>query len=269
MGRAAALSGGSIFMGMVCSGLQLMAFGYGSGGRFYIEVSARCSHDCDECQDCSQVPRQVHLALRQQSENTDSYGKFHIALKQARAIDWMRRKALDLPIGEALISIMRQAPDKLAASHLFSPHESAIEYLRGQGSLRSMSTVLRNLASRIMVLFRLAVVLSLAGYTMPNANAAMHGSPYPEASIVAEASHHGDAHSHGSKVVKADADHHRDGGDGGKSVQKNCCQDFCFSIALPSPSQTSVPARVSMAFAAFDDSRVHGTRPSLHRPPKI
>lgn len=132
-----------------------------------------------------------------------------------------------------------------------------------------MSTVLSDLANRIMVLIRLAVVVSLAGYTMPNANAAMHGSPYPDASISIQAGHHGDAHSHGAKVFDADAGHHGDGGDAGKTAKDNCCQDFCFSIALPSPCQTSTLAKASAVFGAFDDSRVHGTRPSLHRPPNI
>ena len=129
--------------------------------------------------------------------------------------------------------------------------------------------MLSDLANRIMVLIRLAVVVSLAGYTMPNANAAMHGSAYPDASISIEAGHKGDAHSHAAKVFDADAGHHADGGDAGKTSKDNCCQDFCFSIALPSPCQTSVMARASTVFGALDDSRVHGTRPSLHRPPNI
>jgi hypothetical protein len=131
-----------------------------------------------------------------------------------------------------------------------------------------MITVLRDLANRIMVFFRLAVILSLAGYTMPNANAAMHGSAYSEVSISVEAGHHGDAHSHGAEAVQVDAGHHGDG-DAGETSKKDCCQDFCFSIALPSTYQTSVPARVSSALRALDDSRVRGTRPSLHRPPNI
>lgn len=94
--------------------------------------------------------------------------------------------------------------------------------------------MIHGLANRIMVLFRLAIVVSLAGYTIPNANAAMHGSAYQNVTISVEAGHHGDAHSHGAKVFDADAGHHGDGGDAGKTAKDNCCQDFCFSIALPS-----------------------------------
>lgn len=131
-----------------------------------------------------------------------------------------------------------------------------------------MSTVLRDLVNRIMVFFRLAIIVSLAGYTMPNANAAMHGSAFSEVSVSVEAGHHGDAHSHGAETSQADADHHDDG-DTGKTSKNDCCQDFCFSLALPSPCQTYEPARVSTALRALDDSRVHGTQPSLHRPPNI
>jgi|TARA_R110000751_G_scaffold65203_1_gene133533 hypothetical protein len=161
-----------------------------------------------------------------------------------------------------------------AATLIFA---ARIGKLNGHGTNvgpRSMSTVLRDLANRIMVVLRLVVVISLAGYTMSNANAAMHGSAFSdiEIAVVVEAHvgvHSDEATSHQKEPGEhAHAGHHGAGGDG-KQVNKDCCQDFCFSIALPTLSQTSVPASASTVFGAFNDSRVHGTRPSLHRPPKI
>ncbi|MCK8780821.1 hypothetical protein M0654_12580 [Rhizobium sp. NTR19] len=146
------------------------------------------------------------------------------------------------------------------------------------GILWSMDIAVRNLVSRMMVFFRLAIVVSLVGYTVPNATAAMHGSAFAEIEVSAPVDHHGDgdADSHGTADKQADAGHHgggghhdRDGSMSGKQVQKDCCQDFCFSVALPSPYQAFEPVTVATPLRVFDDSRVHGTRPSLHRPPNI
>lgn len=131
-------------------------------------------------------------------------------------------------------------------------------------------TVVLGLVNRIMVVFRLAVVLSLASYTMPYATAAMHGSAYPDATVSVDLQHHGDNHSHSAEAHEAARGHHVSGGDSGEPLEKDCCQDFCFSIALPSSCESSVPpVRVSTVFLTLDDSLVHGTRPSLHRPPNI
>lgn len=164
---------------------------------------------------------------------------------------------------------------------LIPPHESEIRHRVRCWSLE-MGVVLRYLVSRMMVFFRLAVVVSLAGYTIPNANAAMHGSAYSEVVAAVAPDDQADTHRHTTAVEHADAGlhadvghhadagHHGDDGDLGKQVKKDCCQDFCFSIALPSSCESSVPpVRVSLVFTTFDDSRVHGTRPSLHRPPNI
>jgi predicted 2-oxoglutarate/Fe(II)-dependent dioxygenase YbiX len=128
-----------------------------------------------------------------------------------------------------------------------------------------LETVLRLLAIMIMVLLRLAVVMSLAGYTMSNANAAMHGSAYADVTASVGAQHHNNTHNHGAEVGHADTGHH----DGAEVVKKDCCQDFCFSVALPASCQTSRPLLASSALRLGDDSRIHGTRPSLHRPPNI
>lgn len=132
-----------------------------------------------------------------------------------------------------------------------------------------------------MVGFRLAVVVSLAAYTIPNANAAMHGAAFSNIEVAAApqadagallhkaAVEHADAGHHADVGHHADADHHSEGGAFGKQVKQDCCQDFCFSAALLSSCESSAPARVLMIFLASDDSHVHGTRPSLHRPPNI
>lgn len=127
--------------------------------------------------------------------------------------------------------------------------------------------MLRDLAIRIMVVFRLAIVVSLVGYTMPNAYAAMHGSAYSDVQISAAAEGHDDGHSHMPQADHADAGHHGDGLE--KKVKQDCCQDFCFAAALPTSCQAEGPVTVSSTLRFFDDGRVHGTRPSLHRPPNI
>ncbi|WP_117191576.1 hypothetical protein [Rhizobium terrae] len=137
--------------------------------------------------------------------------------------------------------------------------------------------MLRNLVSRIVVLLRLAVMVSLAGYTMPNAYAAMHGAIYSGIQVTSAADHHVDSRIQpadpdhtGHSTAHAEADHHGDSGDGpAKQVKKDCCQDFCFSIALPSSWQSAGVVTLSSVLVFADDNRVHGTRPSLHRPPNI
>jgi len=135
--------------------------------------------------------------------------------------------------------------------------------------------VLRNLVSRMMVVFRLAVVVSLAGYTIPNANAAMHGSAYADVAVSIAVEDHEDARFQAVPIQHADAGHHAhgdhngDGDDFGKQVKKDCCQDFCFSAALPSSVQSSGVVTASSPLHFLDDGRIQGTRPSLHRPPNI
>lgn len=136
-----------------------------------------------------------------------------------------------------------------------------------------MEAMHRIICSKLLVLIRLAIIVSLVGDTMPNVYAAMHGAVYSGTDAAIVDDHHSSGHDHGATAEAADAGHHAtdadDGTDSGKQVKKNCCQDFCFSVALPSHCQASRPYMGSAALRSLDDTRVHGTRPSLHRPPNI
>lgn len=136
-----------------------------------------------------------------------------------------------------------------------------------------MEAMYRIICSKLLVLIRLAIIASLVGYTMPNVYAAMHGTAFADIVTATSNGHDSDGHDHGATVERADAGHHASDADGGtdpgKQMKKNCCQDFCFSVALPSSCQAIGPVAVSSALRVFDDGRVHGTRPSLHRPPNI
>lgn len=139
-------------------------------------------------------------------------------------------------------------------------------------SLRFMEAMHRIICSKLLVLIRLAIIVSLVGYTMPNVYAAMHGTAYSGTGEVVADDHHSGSHDHGATAKIADAGHHAadaDDGDPGKQFKKNCCQDFCFSVALPSHCQDFLTLAASATLRFFDDTRVHGTRPSLHRPPNI
>nr|WP_325262541.1 hypothetical protein [uncultured Rhizobium sp.] len=135
-----------------------------------------------------------------------------------------------------------------------------------------MEAMHRIICSKLLVLIRLAIIVSLVGYTMPNVYAAMHGTAYSGTGEVVADDHHSGSHDHGATAKIADAGHHAadaDDGDPGKQFKKNCCQDFCFSVALPSHCQDFLTLAASATLRFFDDTRVHGTRPSLHRPPNI
>ena len=130
----------------------------------------------------------------------------------------------------------------------------------------------RDLLSRIMIVFRLAIVVSLVGYTLPNANAAMHGSAYDDLAVVAvEADHHDHGlPAHAAMQDDSDASHHQPGKDaGGKLAKNDCCQDFCFSMALPSGYDAPEVLAHSSIREFNDDTDPHGQPPSLHRPPNI
>ncbi|MBX5132691.1 hypothetical protein HJB80_08470 [Rhizobium lentis] len=126
--------------------------------------------------------------------------------------------------------------------------------------------------SRLLVLMRLVIIVSLAGYSMSNAYAAMHGSPFPDLKAVVsdvtqpheghdmtEAPHHG--HSHGDMS---------DDGDGAsKLVKQECCKDFCGGLGIVCEGP-DVDGPVVTSIRQFADDRTTvGELPSLDRPPNI
>lgn len=121
--------------------------------------------------------------------------------------------------------------------------------------------------AKMLVLFRLAVVASLALYTLPTATFAMHGDASP---IVVNID---DAHADHASM---DASDHHDYGasqDFAKKDEKqdrsNCCTDFCISFAIMADApEFGSPNSVSIRHF-LNDGFVFGQLQSLHRPPSI
>jgi hypothetical protein len=129
-----------------------------------------------------------------------------------------------------------------------------------------MSAVYRIICSKLLVLIRLAIVVSLAGYSLSNATAAMHGPSSVEAQLAASMP---EGH-HGSEM--AAHDHHGDVSadvDSVKLAKQECCNDFCVSLAIIATSDTLAGPVVSSIHEFIDDRRSFGEVPALHRPPNI
>lgn len=131
-----------------------------------------------------------------------------------------------------------------------------------------MDMMHRIICSKLLVLIRLVIIVSLAGYSFSNASAAMHGqnSSEMQQSAMAGSDHHGsDMASH---------DHHgSDAGDrddgASKLVGQECCGDYCVSMAVPiGHAVIGGPAMDTLRFF-IDDSKAVGQTPVLHRPPNI
>ncbi|WP_115422052.1 MULTISPECIES: hypothetical protein [Sinorhizobium/Ensifer group] len=116
---------------------------------------------------------------------------------------------------------------------------------------------------KMLVLLRLVIVLSLVGYSLPTASAAMHGaSPNPE--IVQPGDHHemaSDQHSHGDHASSPD--------DAEKISKQECCKGFCVSMAIVAHIDMVGGPRVAPIREFIDDVHVIGQLPALHRPPNI
>jgi hypothetical protein len=131
-----------------------------------------------------------------------------------------------------------------------------------------MGNVVRIAFLKMLVLVRLAVVASLAFYTLPNAAFAMHGEDAASVAVSLQ-----DAHAdHASTAV---SDHHDHGAstDIAKHDQKqdkqNCCSDFCISMAIMADAPAYGSARNESVIVFLNDGFVFGQLSSLHRPPSI
>ncbi|WP_106795864.1 hypothetical protein [Rhizobium sp. H4] len=126
--------------------------------------------------------------------------------------------------------------------------------------------------SRLLVMLRLVIIVSLAGYSLSNAHAGMHGASFPEIkAVVADATplheghdmtkadHHGRSH---GKVS------HNDDGSS-KLVKQECCKDFCGGLGIICEGP-GVGGPVVTSIRQFADDRATlGELPPLHRPPNI
>lgn len=135
-----------------------------------------------------------------------------------------------------------------------------------------MGKMYRITVSRLLVMMRLVIIVSLAGYSLSNASAAMHGSSFPDLKAVVsdvmptheghdmtEAAHHD--HSHG------DVSHDDDGAS--KLVKQECCKDFCGGLGIICAGPDVGGPVVTSIRQFVDDRTTVGELPSLHRPPNI
>ncbi|MBB6486121.1 hypothetical protein [Rhizobium lusitanum] len=130
-----------------------------------------------------------------------------------------------------------------------------------------MGKAYRIALSKLLLVVRLAMIVSLAGYTLSNANAAMHGSAFPE--IRAERQmDHGD---HRTTQADLAGDHHSDASDLGKNKagKQECCKDFCVSFGIVCGGYEVGGFTVSSVRQFIDDRHMLGEQPNLDRPPNI
>lgn len=130
----------------------------------------------------------------------------------------------------------------------------------------SMNVMYRIIGRKLLVLIRMAIIVSLAGYSLSVATAAPHSDPYVDNQVSAfQLMDQVDAH-------MASGDSHRVSlqvDQGSKLVKQECCNDFCFGFALVTCwNDTSGPV-VSAAREFIDEHGIAGETPGLHRPPKI
>ncbi|MFT2215541.1 hypothetical protein ACLJYM_27595 [Rhizobium giardinii] len=118
--------------------------------------------------------------------------------------------------------------------------------------------------AKMLVLLRLVIIASLAGYSLPAASAAMHGSIATSTTVQSDDHHemtNGD-HVHGDESTSSD--------DMQKIAKQECCKDFCVSFAIIATADVDGGPVVMASIRKFiDDNRVVGELVPLHRPPNI
>ncbi|MDU0307210.1 MULTISPECIES: hypothetical protein [Rhizobium] len=137
-----------------------------------------------------------------------------------------------------------------------------------------MGKMYRIAMSRLLVMMRLVIIVSLAGYSLSNASAAMHGSSFPKAAAVlseSDAMQHHDGH---DMTKMAAHDHSQGGGsddaDGAsKPVKQECCKDFCGGLGIICEGQDVDGPVVTSIRQFIDDRTTLGELPPLHLPPNI
>ncbi|WP_222291145.1 hypothetical protein [Rhizobium leguminosarum] len=137
-----------------------------------------------------------------------------------------------------------------------------------------MGKMYRIAMSRLLVMMRLVIIVSLAGYSLSNASAAMHGSSFPEVAAVlseSDAMQHHDGHD----MTKMAAHDHSQGDVGddadgvSKLVKQECCKDFCGGLGIICEGPDVGGPIVNSIREFIDDRTTLGELPTLHRPPNI
>lgn len=125
------------------------------------------------------------------------------------------------------------------------------------------------------LLFRLVMILSLAGYSVSTVNAAMHGPDTAEMQTTQSAMmmDHGAMMDHGGSAMMSGDHHNMDTADHDSGVKKpvkqECCNDFCLGMAVLIAHDALGGPVVNSIRSFLDDSKTVGQIPLLHRPPNI
>lgn len=146
-------------------------------------------------------------------------------------------------------------------------HSGLVDKQITNGSEAHMNRIIRIIGAKLLLLVRLAVVLSLTGYSFSQINVAMHGSAVPSfvaMDTIADSVDH-------SMVGTDMADHHQTSGDSDAtdgSGNQNCCKSFCANAALADFCPTFGVVRLtSLRFAHFDELLPNGMLAPIHNPP--
>ena len=153
-------------------------------------------------------------------------------------------------------------------NEMFVLEEQSIDNGHAEGDSAFMSGISRITSQIMMSVFRLVVVLAMAGYSVSAVNAAMHPSSTSSASLtaVAQSSHGSHAHDVSSAVDR----HSSEADEANTDKSSNtCCQDYCgvFAITCAMP-KLAHPMVVSIK-DFMNDVSTYGESPRLHRPPNI
>ena len=126
-----------------------------------------------------------------------------------------------------------------------------------------MSRLFRITLRKMLSVLRLVIVVSLAGYSVSFASAAMHGNDRSEVSL--------DAQSHVHEVEKTQ-DHtlgnlsvaNDDG-----SVKRDCCKDFCASSAIIAMTEALQDRDFLTSRQFLNDQKLTGNVLAIDLPPNI
>jgi hypothetical protein len=135
-----------------------------------------------------------------------------------------------------------------------------------------MGKMYRIILSRLLVMMRLVIIVSLAGYSLSNANAAMHGSSFPDLQALVSdmtPSHEGHDMTEAADEghLRGDVSHDDDGAS--KLVKQECCKDFCGGLGIICAGPDVGGPIVTSIRQFVDDRTALGELPTLDRPPNI
>ncbi|MBU4529306.1 MAG: hypothetical protein KJ759_11445 [Alphaproteobacteria bacterium] len=129
-----------------------------------------------------------------------------------------------------------------------------------------MSVMYRIICRKLLVLIRLAIIASLAGYSLSNAAAAMHSAPSADnQASLSQTMDQPAIHT----ALHHDHDDESTGNDGSRLAKQDCCSDVCASFMLVTFQDSSINPAALPLREFVDEDFIFGEFPGLHRPPRI